>query len=279
MPAGQIDVTFIKLYESELYEAFQNMGNAMRARLRVKTINGISTRFPKIGTAPKAQPKTRKGKVPLLEILNDTVEVSVVDYYGADMIDTMDELKTNVDEKGATQRQIVQSLGRTWDVEALKALRSGSNANDNTGSDDSFSSDAVPRLMLEKFGAAEAMGDGENHAIITWKAWADLLQLNTFINADYGGDTKLTSEGQRPKMYFGFHYAPLSTLLNSELLTSAKPTNIWFHKNVAAVAENKSITASVEYLPEYDANFIMGKMSLGAVLLDDTGAVKRRYGG
>jgi hypothetical protein len=279
MPAGQIDVTFIKQYESELYEEFQAMGNAMRSRVRVKTITGISTRFPKFGMAPKAMPKTRKGKVPLLEILSDTVEVSVVDYYGADMIDSLDKLKTNVDEKAATQRQIVQSLGRTFDIETLKAARSGSNANDATGADDSFSSDAIPRLMLEKFGQAEAMSGGDNHAIITWKAWADLLQLASFVSADYGGDTQLTSEGQRPKMYYGFHYAPYSLLTNTELLTSSKPTNIWFHKNVLAVAINKEITASVDPLPEYDADFIMGKMSLGAVLLDSTGVVKRRYGG
>lgn len=273
---GQVDEHFIKQYESELFEAFQLMGNVMRPRVRVKNVRGSSTHFPKIGTAPEALPKSRKGKVPLMDILRDRVECTVTDYYGADMIDDLDELKTNVEEKAATQRAITQSLGRTFDTLALTALGTTSNANNSVGSNDSWSTDAVPRLVLEHFGEANAIGGGENHAVISWKAWSDLLGLNSFINTEYGGDPMLTSEGQRPKMYFGFHYVPYSNLPE---FSAGIPLNLWFHRSVIGVAQNKDITASTAFLDEYDATFIMGKMSLGAVLIDSDGAIKRRYAG
>lgn len=94
------DAIFIQQFEAELFEAFQNQGGAMRSRLRRKTgVVGTRTHFPKIGLAPAAQPKTRNGKVPLLDIVRDRVQCDLTDYYGADMIDSLDELKTNVDEK------------------------------------------------------------------------------------------------------------------------------------------------------------------------------------
>jgi hypothetical protein len=271
-----IDTHFIEQYESELYVAFQNMGNVLRPRVRVKQVTGTTAHFPRIGIAPAAQPKGRKGKVPLMDILRDRVAVDLTDYYGADLIDTLDELKTNVQEKTATQSAIVSSLGRTWDDIATAAIASTTNANNSLGSADTFSSDSVHRLILEQFGSADAMGGGQNHALVTWKAWADMLQLLTFVNTEYGGDASLTSDGQKPKMYYGFHYAPFSRLPKH---SSGNPTNLWWHGNVVGVAENKSITASTDFLPDYDATFIMGKMSLGGLLIDATGAIKRRYGG
>jgi hypothetical protein len=278
MAVGDVSVHFIQQFESEVYEAFQNKGGIFQPRVRVKQIMAEKTNFPKIGISPEAQPKSRKGKVPLMDILRDRQECSVSDWYSADMIDQLDELKTNVNEKEAMKAQIVHSMRRKWDSIAQVALQSTTNANNNTATDDSWSSDDIPRLVMEQFGNAEAMADGENYALISWKAWADALELNSFINSQYGGDTRLTSDGMLPKMWFGFHYAPYSRLTR-DAATNTKPFNIWWHKNVVGVAENKAVTVTSEYLPEYDATFIMAKMSLGSVLLDITGAIKRRYAG
>jgi hypothetical protein len=275
MAVGDVSVHFIEQFESEVYEAFQNKGGVFQPRVRVKQIAAEKTHFPKIGIAPEAQPKSRKGKVPLMDILRDTQECSVSDWYAADMIDQLDELKTNVNEKEATKKQIVNSMRRKWDSIAQAALQSTTNANNSVGVDDSWSSDDIPRLVMEQFGNAEAMADGENYALVSWKAWADALELNSFINSMYGGDTALTSDGMLPKMWFGFHYVPYSRLTRN----GTKPLNLWWHKNVVGVAENKTIVVTSEYLPEYDATFIMSKMALGSVLLDITGAIKRQYAG
>jgi hypothetical protein len=268
------DAIFIQQFEAEMYEAFQNKGGMMRSRLRRKQgVIGTQVFFPRIGLAPAAQPKSRNGKVPLLDIVRDRITCDLADFYGADMIDALDELKTNVNEKAAVQNAIQYSLGRTEDDIALTALAATTNANNSLAANDAWASDAIPRTVLEQFGAAEAMGPGM-HALITWQTWNASLSLLSFINSDYGGDPQLTIEGQRPKMWFGFAYAPFSRLPTH---TSGARLNLWFNSNAAGVAVGQEITAEVTRLSDYDATFMMGKMRMGACLIDPIGVIARRY--
>lgn len=265
----------IEEFNQELYAAAQNKGGFMKPRARRKTgVIGYRTHFPKIGVAPAAQPKTKNGKVPLLDIARTRVFCDLNDFYGADLIDDLDELKTNVAERTAVQDAITWSLNRKEDDIAFAALVSGANVNDNTATDDNWTSDVIPRTVLQQFGDAEIMDGGQMHAAIKWSAWNALLAQDTFINSQYGGDTSLTSEGQAPKMYFGFAYVPFSRL---PTFSGASKYNIWWNSRVLAIAVGKEITTTMERLPEYDAMQIMGKLSQGACLVDDAGVVKRRY--
>lgn len=268
---------FIEQFNAELYEAFQHKGDVMRPRLRRKAgVVGYRTHFPKIGTAPTAMQKTRNGKVPLMELLRDRVYCDLADWYAADLVDKLDELKTNVEERGAIIRAISWSLARKEDAIASAMLVTGSNAGDNTSTDDAFTTDAVPKLMLATFGDNNAIeGAGDMHAIVTWTTWSALLGLDSFINSDFGGATELTREGMRPKQYFGFNYMPWS---EAPLHSGGTPYNLWFNKNCAGMASGKEVTTETHYLPEYAAHMMTGMMSLGAVLIDDTGVIKRRYG-
>jgi hypothetical protein len=274
---SNFDTLFITQFETEVFEAFQHKGGTLRTRGRRKTgVTGNECRFPKVDLAGAAKPKTKGGKVPLLDILRDKVTATLTDYYGADQLDSLDELKTNVDQRGISRDAIVMSLARSEDDVSTAALITGSNAADNTATNDSFTTDAIPRLMLETFGEGNAFAGGKMHALISWKAWSDLLAVDSFVNSEYGGDNLLTSEGQRPKMYFGFDYAPFSRLPE---FSSGVPYNIWWHHDVLGIAVGAEISSTMERLPDYDAWFIMGKMSQGAVLIEDAGVVKRRYGG
>ena len=271
-----ITAHFTEEFNSELFTAFQNMGGVFRSRVRRKTgVVGYRTHFPKIGLGGTALPKTRKGKVPLMDIVRTRVSCDLTDLYGADMVDDMDELKTNVEERGAVQKAIAMSLARSEDDFARDALATTTNANNSVGgADTEWTTDVIPRTVLEQFGAAEAMDGGMMHALITWAAWADALALNSFINSDYGGDPQLTVEGQRPKMWFGFAYAPYSRL---PLHSSGNPLNMWWNQSCVAVAVGKEITPETAWQADSDAWLIKGKMSQGAVLIEAAGAIIRRY--
>jgi len=273
--SGSITNHDIQEFNAELYTAFQNKGGVMRPRVRRKTgVIGTQTKFPKIATAGPATAKTRNGKVPLMDIARTRVDCDLVDRYGADMIDDLDELRTNVAERGAVQAAIAMSLARAEDDFALAAIVTSGNANNSVGASDSFSSDAVPRSVLEAFGNAEAMEGGQMHAVVTWRTWNDLLSLNSFINSDFGGDPALTSEGQRPKQYFGFAYAPYSRCPTH---SSGRKINMWLNSMCVGVAVGKEITPETAWLSDYDAWFIKGKMRMGACLIDDTGVILRHY--
>jgi hypothetical protein len=261
-------------FNAELYVAFQNAGGVMRGRSRRKTgVIGESTNFPKIGLAGVAQPKTRNGKVPLQDIGRDRVNCPLTDYYGSTMLDDLDTLKTNVDEKTAIQNAIAMSLARSEDDIALAALMTSGNALNNLTANDTWSSDTVPRAMLRDFGKAEAMAGGSMNALVSWAAWSDLLAIPSFVNSDLGGRTELTSEGVMAKMFFGFAYAPFSRLP----LSGGKPVNIFWNSGSVGVAVGKEITPETSWLSDYDSWHIKGKMSQGACLIDATGVVLRQY--
>lgn len=275
--SGSITTHFTEEFNQELFVAFQNKGGYMRGKTRRKTgVIGYRTHFPKIASAPAAQQKTRRGKVPVMDISRSRVYCDLADYYGADYVDDLDQLKTNVQEKQAIQNAIVMSLARTEDQLIAAQLIAGSNTNDVTGSDDSWSSDATPRSVMEAFGRAEAMQDGQMYAAVTWRAWNDSLAFLSFIHSDYGGDPAQTAQGgTRPKIWFGFEYKPWSALPTHT--ASAKPYNIWWNMMCIGEAVGKEITPSTTWQDDYDAYFVKGKMSLGAKLVDDTGVIKRRY--
>jgi hypothetical protein len=274
--SGSITGHFTEEFNAELYTALQNKGGMMRGRVRRKTgVTGITTKFPKIGTAGPALPKMRNGKVPMLDIARTRVDCTLYDRYGADMIDDLDELKTNVAERAAVASAIAMSLARSEDDFALNALALSGNAANSLAANDAFASDVVPRGILEVFGTNEAMEGGQMNALVTWRAWTDLLTLNSFINSDYGGDTLMTVEGQRPKNYFGFAYAPFSRLPIH--VASGARLNIWWNSNCIGVAVGKEITPETAWLSDYDAWFIKGKMRMGSVIIDETGVVLRRY--
>jgi hypothetical protein len=265
----------IEEFNQELYAAAQHKGEMMRPRVRRKTgVVGYRTHFPRIGVAPAAMPKTPNGKVPRLNIARTREFCDLLDFYGSDVIDDLAELITNVQQRTATQDAITWSLARREDDIAKDELATGANANDLTASNETYSSDAVPRNILEFFGNAELMDGQGMHAVVTWRAWNALLALNSFINSDFGGDPMLTSEGQRPKQYFGFSYVPWSRLPQH---SGGDRYNLWFNQRVICVAVGAEITTRTDYLPDEDAHQIMGKMRMGGCLVDDLGVIKRRY--
>lgn len=273
--SAEVPNHFIKQYESELYHLVQNGGGFLRPRVRVKSgIVGSTADFPRIGIGATASAKDRHGLVPTMDFDRDVVTVTLYDRYGATWRDKLDDLKTNVDERAAVMKNITASLGRAEDDFILTALMSTSNSANSTSANDTFSTTAVYRGMLETFGKNEIFEAGQMHNVISWTAWAELLDLDEFVNADWDGNTELVKEGwQRPKMFYGFSVAPYSRLT----LTSSKRTNLWFHKMCVALALAKDISTETAWNTERQAWWMGANMSMGAVLIDGTGVVKRQH--
>ena len=92
--ANTIDTAFIKQFESEVHMAYQRMGSKLRNTVRmVANVQGSTVRFQKIGTGT-ASTKARNGMVSPMELTHTNVEATMADYYAAEYIDKLDELKT-----------------------------------------------------------------------------------------------------------------------------------------------------------------------------------------
>ena len=107
--ANTIDQAFIKQFESEVHLAYQRMGSKLRNTVRTSSVSASVARFQKIGTG-SASTKSRNGSVTPMELAHTNVEVTMADYYAAEYIDKLDELKTNINERQAIAKSAAASL-------------------------------------------------------------------------------------------------------------------------------------------------------------------------
>ncbi len=126
--ANTIDTAFIKQFESEVHMAYQRMGSKLRNTVRtVSNVRGNTVRFQKIGTG-SASTKSRNGMVTPMELEHTNVEATMADYYAAEYIDKLDELKTNIDERQAVAKSAAAALGRKTDELLITAMDAGANS-------------------------------------------------------------------------------------------------------------------------------------------------------
>ena len=126
--ANTIDTAFIKQFESEVHLAYQRMGSKLRNTVRMaNNVTGNVVRFQKIGTG-SASTKSRNGLVTPMELAHTTVEATMSDFYAAEYIDKLDELKTNINERQAVATSAAAALGRKTDEILYTAMDSGANS-------------------------------------------------------------------------------------------------------------------------------------------------------
>ena len=160
--ANTIDVAFIKQFESEVHLAYQRMGSKLRNTVRMaNNVTASVVRFQKIGTGT-ASTKSRNGLVTPMELAHTTVEATMSDFYAAEYIDKLDELKININERQAVATSAAAALGRKTDELLYTAMDSGANS---TQIHDTGSALAKADLLslFETFGTANIPEDGNRY--------------------------------------------------------------------------------------------------------------------
>ena len=122
--ANTIDVAFIKQFETDVHLAYQRMGSKLRNTIRTTNTSASVSRFQKIGTGA-ASTKSRNGNVTTMELAHTTVEATMADFYAAEYIDKLDELKMNINERQAVAESAASALGRKTDEIIITAMDAG----------------------------------------------------------------------------------------------------------------------------------------------------------
>ena len=159
--ANTIDQAFIKQFESEVHIAYQRMGSKLRNTIRSTNVTGSTARFQVIGKGT-ASTKTRNGDVTTMELAHTNVEATMADYYAAEYIDKLDELKININERQAVAQSAAAALGRQTDALIITAMDAGANA---TQIHDTASALEKADLLtlFQTFGAEDIPEDGQRY--------------------------------------------------------------------------------------------------------------------
>ena len=169
------------------------MGSKLQGTLRVKpNVQGSQARFQKVGKGSAVQ-KSRHGQVPVMNLDHTNVDVTMADYYSADYVDSLDELKTNIDERSIVAQSSAGALGRKADELITTALDGTTNVITESGSDGLTA--AKINTVFAHFGENDIPEDGDRYFVISPDAWIDLLSIAAFSDADFVGPDDLPCKG------------------------------------------------------------------------------------
>ena len=260
--ANTIDQAFIKQFETEVHMAYQRMGSKLRNTIRSTNVTGSTARFQKIGTG-SASTKSRNGNVSPMELVHTNVEVSMSDYYAAEYIDKLDELKTNINERQAVTQSAAAALGRKTDELIIAAMDAGANS---TQIHDTGSALAKADLLslFETMGTADVPEDGQRYLAMSPAGYADLFAINEFASSDFVGPQNLPfAGGMTMKEFLGFKIFSTSAVAGGK--------NFCYHMRAVGIGVNSDVQTEVNYVAEKVSHLATSMMSMGAVAIDDNG--------
>jgi hypothetical protein len=260
--ANTIDQVFIKQFETEVHMAYQRMGSKLRNTIRSTNVTGSTARFQKIGTGA-ASTKTRNGDVTTMELAHTNVEATMADYYAAEYIDKLDELKININERQAVAQSAAAALGRQTDALIVAAMDAGANATQIADTSGALGK-ADLLTLFETFGSADIPEDGQRYLAMSPAGFADLFNINEFASSDYVGPQNLPfAGGMTMKEFLGFKIFSTSAVAGGK--------NFAYHTTAVGIGINSDVQTEVNYVPQKVAHLATSMMSMGSVAIDDNG--------
>ena len=265
-----IDQAFVKQFEAEVHMAYQRMGSKLKPMVRnVNGVKGNTVQFQKVAKG-SASTKARHAEVVAMNSVHSNVTATLSDFYAADYVDKLDELKVNIDERNIVAQNAAYALGRKTDEIITDTFDAGATAlaNNSAGSTTGMNLDKAQNVF-EIFGNNDVPDDGGRYWVVGPKQWSDLLDIDQFSRAEYIGEADLPYKGgMTAKRWLSFMWMGFSGLPTSG---STDRHTIAFHKSSLGMGVGSDVRTEVNYIPEKVAHLTTSYMSMGAVLIDGDG--------
>ncbi len=261
-----IDNVFVKQFEADVHLAYQQTGTKLRSTVRSKSgVVGTSTTFQKVGRGT-ASTKSRHGIVPVMNLNHEPVECMLMDYYAGDWVDSLDELKTNIDERRVVASAGAYALGRKTDELIISAM---GGATENVGDYTTGLTKDLVLSALEILNTNDVPDDGRRFAVVGVHQWNELLSMDEFVSADYVSDTPLLN-GFESRKWLGITWV----LHNGLPISDSNRDCFIYHASSIGHACGQEVKTDISWHGERAAHFISNSMSQGAVLIDGNGIVR-----
>ena len=265
-----IDQAFVKQFEAEVHMAYQRMGSKLKGLVRnVNGVKGNTVQFQKVAKG-SASTKARHAEVVAMNSVHSNVTATLSDFYAADYVDKLDELKVNIDERNIVAQNAAYALGRKTDEIVTDTFDAGATAlaNNSAGSTTGMNLDKAQNVF-ETFGNNDVPDDGQRYWVVGPKQWSDLLDIDQFSRAEYIGEADLPYKGgMTAKRWLSFMWMGFSGLPTSG---STDRHTMAFHKSSLGLGVGSDVRTEVNYIPEKVAHLTTSYMSMGAVLIDGDG--------
>jgi len=267
--ASSITNAFITQFEAEVHMAYQRMGSKLKNLVRtVNGVNGSTVKFQKVAKG-SANTKARHAEVVAMDLAHTAVSATLTDYYAADYVDKLDELKVNIDERQVVAQSSAYALGRKTDEVLIAVLDAATSIAANVSSSATGMTLIKAKNMMEVFNGLDVPDDNQRYWAVGPKQWSDLLSVDQFSRVEYVGPQDLPfPSGFTAKRWMGFLF-----FVHSGLSTSGSDRlNLAFHKSAIGLGIGSDVRTEVNYIPEKVSHLITSMLSLGSVEIDGNAA-------
>jgi hypothetical protein len=267
--ASSITNAFITQFEAEVHMAYQRMGSKLKNLVRtVNGVNGSTVKFQKVAKG-SANTKARHAEVVAMDLAHTAVSATLTDYYAADYVDKLDELKVNIDERQVVAQSSAYALGRKTDEVLIAVLDAATSIAANVSSSATGMTLIKAKNMMEVFNGLDVPDDNQRYWAVGPKQWSDLLSVDQFSRVEYVGPSDLPfPNGMTAKRWMGFLF-----FVHSGLSTSGSDRlNLAFHKSAIGLGIGSDVRTEVNYIPEKVSHLITSMLSLGSVEIDGNAA-------
>lgn len=276
-----IDVAFVEEYNADVHLKFRQMGSRLMNTTRKGTVMAKSVYWQIFGLLV-AQQKTRNAQHTFQDPEHTRVKADMTDWYVPTLIDDLDMLKLNIDEKQSHQASHVAALSKKMDQIVLDAMYADKNATDLGDATKAFDYN-MAMSVISTFNVNEVPDDGGRFCALHPYAWAQFLKVPEFANADYVGQDALPFKGgMSAKFWMGTLWMPLPNIAFGDgagagtVPTGASDTlnvanNLAWHKSCVGHGINKEISTEWDWENTYSAWSAVSSMSAGAKTIDTEG--------
>ena len=259
---------FVNQYVEMVHQAYQAQGSKMRQTVRLQTeVEGAKCIFQKVGKGAAGK-KTRHGNVPLMNLNHSNVSCTLSDWYAAEYIDKLDELKDKSDEKQVAANAGAWALGRKIDELLITKLDGATNV--VAEADSGLTKDKILRAF-GTLNANDVPDDGHRFAVVGPHQWNELLNIQEFKSSDYAGEQYAWLKGTESRTWLGITWMFHTGLPLDE--AGMRKCYI-YHRNAAGLAEGQKVQAFVDWVPEKAAHLVDHMLSAGACLIDPDGVIQ-----
>ena len=267
--ASTINNAFITQFEAEVHMAYQRMGSKLKNLGRtVNNVNGSSVKFQKVAKGT-ANTKARHAEVVAMDLAHSNVSATLTDYYAADYVDKLDELKVNIDERQVIAQSAAYALGRKTDDVIVNELKGATSVANNVGGSATGMTLIKATTMMETFNTNDVPDDNQRYWVVGPKQWSDLLAVDQFSRVEYVGPENLPfGNGITAKRWLGFLW-----FVHSGLTVATDRQTLAFHKSALGLGVGTDVKTEVNYVPEKVSHLITSMISLGATTIDGDAAI------
>jgi hypothetical protein len=273
MAGPTIDDAFITKFNRDVHLAYQRERSMLRGMCRTDAeVDASGVRFQKLGTMTVSG-KARNADIAIQNPAHTHVDVSLLDRYGAVLIDKLDLTKLNIAVREGYVYDMSAAFGRETDKQITDALSAGATQNIGGFSGNITRNNAL--LGREALDRGDVPSDGRIYWAVTPRMWSHLMTFKEFTSADFvsfdnlpwknlGLEMKIWNRS----MVFQFNGLP-------GVGTSTAKSYMWHWRSVGhAIGDEVDITWQWENLKKGWSG--AGSMSMNAVVIDPAGIMEFR---